>query len=213
MKRSGMALVEIGLALLTGIGKIIFMDRLNWRLPYISVVIIGWLSYILWQRKRNPDQLVRWGFQRDHFWGVAKRVAWFGVLAVAIFMVIGFIQNSLQWTWHLFPILLIYPLWGVFQQFMVISLVVGNWQDMNQTGKRSAPILLLAATLFALVHYPHGWLMGGTFVLALFYGAIFLKERNIYVLGILHGWLGAVFFYTVLGRDPFQEVFGKYFTE
>ncbi len=48
MKLSGKAIVEIGFAFLTGIGKIIFMDMLNWRLPYISVVIIGWLSYILW---------------------------------------------------------------------------------------------------------------------------------------------------------------------
>jgi uncharacterized protein len=44
-----------------------------------------------------------------------------------------------------------------------------------------------------------------------FYHAIQLKERNIYVLGLFHGWLGGFFYYMVLGRDPFLEVFGKVF--
>ncbi|HEU5148393.1 MAG TPA: hypothetical protein VFT90_16820 [Chryseosolibacter sp.] len=60
------------------------------------------------------------------------------------------------------------------------------------------------------LHYPFYWLMIGTFLLALFYGYVFLRLRNVYVMGILHGWLGAVFFYTVVGRDPFAEVFGTY---
>jgi len=44
-----------------------------------------------------------------------------------------------------------------------------------------------------------------TFVLALVYG--YLKERNIYVLGFFHGWLGAICFYTIVDRDPFVEIF------
>jgi membrane protease YdiL (CAAX protease family) len=50
----------------------------------------------------------------------------------------------------------------------------------------------------------------GNFILALFYGYVYLKVRNIWVLGLFHGWLGALFFYTVVNRDPFIEVFGKY---
>jgi uncharacterized protein len=53
--------------------------------------------------------------------------------------------------------------------------------------------------------------MLGTFILALLYGYIYLRSRNLYVLGLFHGWLGALFFYTVVGRDPFAEVFGKLF--
>jgi large-conductance mechanosensitive channel len=202
--------IEIALAIITAIGKIIFMDILNWRLPFISIVILGWVIYILWQRKRHPDRLIQWGFRTDNWLGVCKRVLPFAILAIGAFFVIGLANNSIQWTWHIFPILLIYPLWGILQQFLVISLVAGNLQDFNAHKKRSGLIILGASTLFALVHYPHEWLMGGTFLLALFYGYIFLKDHNIYVLGILHGWLGALFFYTVLNRDPFNEVFSKY---
>jgi len=43
----------------------------------------------------------------------------------------------------------------------------------------------------------------------LLYGYIYLRSRNVYVLGLFHGWLGGLFFYTVVGRDPFIEIFGK----
>ncbi len=203
-------IIEIAFAVLTAIGKVIFMDMLNWRLPFISIVIIGWISYILWQRKHHPERLKQWGFRLDTIGSVCKLVWPFAILAVCAFVAVGLWNNSIQWTWHIFPILLIYPLWGILQQFLVIALVAGNLQDFDEHKQRTPFILLGASTLFALIHYPHVWLIGGTFLLALFYGYVFLKERNIIVLGVLHGWLGALFFYTVLNRDPFIEVFGKY---
>ena len=87
--------------------------------------------------------------------------------------------------------------------------MAGNLQDFENQ-KISKPIIIfLTAMLFGVVHYPYYWLMLGTFVLALFYGFIYLKERNVYVMGLFHGWLGGLFFYTVVNRDPFTEVFGK----
>ncbi len=213
MNRQRQKIIEIAFAVLTAVGKIIFMDVLNWRLPFISIVILGWVLYILWNRNHAPDRILHWGFRTDNWLRVAKRVMPFAILAVGSFVVIGFVNHSIQWTWHLLPILMIYPLWGILQQFLVIALVAGNLQDLDAHKKKSGLIIFGASTLFALIHYPHAWLIGGTFLLALFYGYVFLKERNIYVLGILHGWLGALFFYTVLNRDPFMEVFGKYLNE
>jgi membrane protease YdiL (CAAX protease family) len=88
--------------------------------------------------------------------------------------------------------------------------VAGNLKDMQRGRFSNAVIIFLTALLFGLLHYPFYWLVLGTFILALFYGYVYLKARNVYVLGIFHGWLGALFFYTVVGRDPFQEVFGKF---
>ena len=84
-------------------------------------------------------------------------------------------------------------------------------QDLKGQPLPRAIIILLAALLFSLVHYPFTWLMIGTFGLALLYGWIYLKERNLYVLGLFHGWLGGLFYYTVVDRDPFLEMFGKLF--
>jgi membrane protease YdiL (CAAX protease family) len=77
--------------------------------------------------------------------------------------------------------------------------------------KLNQPLIIgITALLFGFVHYPDLWLMLGTFVLALVYGFVYLRQRNVFVLGLIHGWLGALFYYTVVNRDPFMEVFGKY---
>lgn len=102
-----------------------------------------------------------------------------------------------------------YPIWGTIQQFLIIGLVAGNLNEMDRGHSNNALILIATAVLFAGVHYPERWLILGTFVLALFYGYIYFRQRNVYVMGILHGWLGALFYYTVVDRDPFIGVFGK----
>jgi membrane protease YdiL (CAAX protease family) len=133
----------------------------------------------------------------------------FGILSLIIFIGVGLYQDTIKITWHIIPILILYPIWGIVQQFLLIALTVGNLQDYNNSTFNKGFIVVLSALLFALIHYPFGWLILGTFILAMLYGLIYLKERNIYALGIFHGWLGALFFYTVVGRDPFIETFGQ----
>jgi membrane protease YdiL (CAAX protease family) len=202
---------EILLAFATGIGKLVFMDWLNWKFPFIVVIIFLW-SYYVWRRfKQDPTVLQKWGFRWDNFGKVIRLMLPFGILAVVSSLVVGYWRDTLNLTWHIIPILILYPIWGVIQQFLVISLVAGNLYDLTLKGWSDLLVVFVAALLFGLVHYPYLWLMGATFVLALFYGYIFLRERNVYAMGLYHGWLGAIFFYTVVGRDPFMEVLGKYF--
>lgn len=152
-----------------------------------------------------------WGFRTDNFKSVLKKVLPFGITVVLIYIPIGIFRHSINVTWHIIPILVLYPIWGIIQQFLLIALTAGNLQDRKGNTWSNTLIILLAAVLFAIVHYPFIWLIPGTFVLALFYGWVYLKERNIFVLGIFHGWLGGIFFYTIMNRDPFLETFGKLF--
>jgi uncharacterized protein len=204
------AILEISLAVVTAIGKFVFMDWLNWKFGFIVAMILMWSLYIKWRYRQNRHVLRQWGFQWDNFITVVKLMLPFGILAVVLSVVIGYWQGTINLTWHIIPILILYPLWGTIQQFLVISLVAGNLHALNLKGLNKTMIIALAAILFGLVHYPYGWLMVGTFFLALFYGYVFLKARNVYAMGLFHGWLGAIFFYTVVGRDPFMEVMGKY---
>jgi membrane protease YdiL (CAAX protease family) len=200
--------LEISAVILTAIGKFIFMDYLNQRFVFVSVAIISWVIYIFIRQKEQPGILKYWGFRTDNFQVVAKRVLPFGVAAVIVFMAIGIYRGTLNITWHILPILILYPVWGVIQQFLLIALTAGNLQDIKGQHLKKWTIILLSAVLFGAIHYPWMWLMAGTFILALFYGFIYFRERNIYVLGLFHGWLGALFYYTVVGRDPFLEMFG-----
>ncbi|GAB5401345.1 MAG: hypothetical protein Aureis2KO_29300 [Aureisphaera sp.] len=198
---------EILGVILTALGKFIFMDFLNWRFPYVATAVLIWLVYILYRKRQTPGILKYWGFRTDNFKKALTWVMPFGAFSIMVFFVIGFWQGSIHVTWHILPILITYPIWGTIQQFLLISLVTGNSKDSNLFGLKNWQIILGSAVLFSVVHYPSLWLMLGTFLLALFYGFVFLKERNVYVLGIFHGWLGAIFYYTVVGTDPFADTF------
>jgi hypothetical protein len=202
-------IAEILAVLFTGIGKFIFMDLLNWKLVFITAAIAGWAFYIAFRHYQSKEILRYWGFRTDNLKTVALRVLPFGVLSVMTFFVVGYLQGTLNLSWHVLPVLIIYPIWGTIQQFLLIGLVAGNCQDFTGFSIPEAVILPASALLFAGVHYPDHWLILATFLLALFYGYIYLKARNVYILGLFHGWLGGLFYYTVVNRDPFTEVFGK----
>jgi len=204
-------ILEIAAVVLTATGKFIFMDYLNWRFLFVSVAIVSWTAYIVYRNKTKPGILKHWGFRTDNFKTVLKMVLPYGLFSVILFMGIGLYRGTININSHIIPILILYPVWGIIQQFLLIAIVAGNMQNLKGTSWNKKIIILLAALLFAAVHYPFVWLMLATFVLALFYGSIYLRERNIYVLGLFHGWLGAIFYYTVMNRDPFLEMFGKLF--
>jgi uncharacterized protein len=203
-------ILEISAVILTALGKFIFMDYLHWRLPFIATAIIFWTCYVIYRSKTKPGITKYWGFRTDNFNRVVKTILPFGAVCLIIFIGVGLYQETINITWHIIPILILYPIWGIIQQFLLIALTTGNLQDYNNSGFNRTFIIILSALLFGLIHYPYLWLMLGTFVLAIFYGRIYLKERNIYVLGIFHGWLGGLFFYTVIDRDPFIETFGTF---
>jgi uncharacterized protein len=41
--------------------------------------------------------------------------------------------------------------------------------------------------------------------MALIYTMLYIKFRNLWVLGIFHGWLGCFFYFFVLHRDSWLE--------
>src|SRR5688572_6927360 len=174
-------ILEISAVILTAIGKFLFMDYLNWRFPFIAAAIIFWTSYIIYSNRTKAGVIKYWGFRTDNFKRVMRKVLPVGLLSVIAFSCIGVYQGTINITWHIIPILILYPIWGIIQQFLLIALTAGNLQDLKGYNLNKGIIILLSALLFASVHYPFIWLIIGTFILAIFYGLIYLNERNIYV--------------------------------
>lgn len=197
---------EIIAVTITALAKFLFYDLLDQRLIFILMMFAFWGFYIIKRIKQSPGSLKLWGFRTDNFKSVLKKVLPFAVISIAGCIAIGYYRDTINVHWHIVPLLFLYPIFGTLQQFLLMALVAGNLQDLNRF--RNHTIILLSSTLFGLLHYPYWWLVIGTFLLALFYSYIYLKSRNLYVLGILHGWLGAIFYYTVVDKDPFIEVFG-----
>jgi membrane protease YdiL (CAAX protease family) len=202
---------EITAVLLTAVGKLVFMDVLHWKLFFIILSILAWAGYVIFQSRKAPGILWYWGFRTDNFKEVIIKILPFGIVSLIAFFVVGYYQGTMNLNWNIIPILILYPIWGIVQQLLVIGLVGGNLQDMKEIRINKFVIIALTALLFGLVHFPFYWLMAATFFLALLYGFIYLKSRNLYVLGLFHGWLGCLFYYTVLDRDPFAEIFGNLF--
>ncbi|NRB83720.1 MAG: CPBP family intramembrane metalloprotease [Winogradskyella sp.] len=202
--------LEIFGVVLTGTGKFVFVDYLNWRLSFVLVTIILWSAYVFFRFKKDKHALKDWGFRTDNFKSISKFLLPFVVISMILFWVIGYLQGTINLTWHIIPLLITYPIWGSIQQFLTIALLAGNLKDLKAAKINKTLIIFITAVFFSIIHYPVGWLMAGTFVLALFYGYIYLKVKNIYALGMVHGWLGAIFYYTVVNQDPFADVFLKF---
>ena len=117
-------------------------------------------------------------------------------------------HSSLSFHWHMIPLLLFYPVWGLIQQFLVQALVAGNLSGTS--GVVGAPwfVTIVCAGLFAVVHLPDLVLAICTFLLGLAFTPIYLKWRNLWPLGIYHGWLGVFVYFWVLNRDPWLEMLG-----
>jgi membrane protease YdiL (CAAX protease family) len=199
--------LEIAAVLLTGMGKFVFVDGLGAKLPFIVAAILGWGAYVYLRHHRQPGILAYWGFRTDSFRRSFLQLLPLATAAVLLFAGVGYATGKWVLSWHLLPVLLLYPVWGVIQQFLVVGLVAGNLHDY--AGRRLPPVAVTGSTavLFSAVHWRARLLVAGTFVLAVVYVVVYLRRRNLWALGLYHGWLGGFFYFLVLGRDPWQEVF------
>jgi hypothetical protein len=149
----------------TAAGKFVFMDYLNWRFAFAATAIVAWSIYVICRYRTETNILKYWGFRTDNFTLVVRKILSVGALAVIAFFAIGFYRNTINLTWHIIPILILYPIWGIVKQFLLIALTVGNLRDLKGKHLNNWAIVLFSALLFSCVHYPFGWLMAGTFLL------------------------------------------------
>lgn len=112
---------EIVAVLVTATGKFVFMDCLEWKLPFILVAILGWSTYVLKRQRQVPDIIKYWGFRFDNFRQVLRIVLPFGITSVIMFVVIGFYLDTVNITWHIIQFYY-YILFGVlFNNFLSLA--------------------------------------------------------------------------------------------
>jgi hypothetical protein len=193
--------------LLTGASHLVFESLLGAKAIFIPVASLLWAAYLVRRVRAEPEVLRTWGFRTDNLLrsfrvvGAVSAVAALGVGGLAFYL-----GNSL-WTKSLLVMFLLYPAWGLVQQFLLQALVARNVAELTRS--RLAAVLI-AAALFGAVHAPDWLLCGLTFVLALLFVPLYLRERNLYPLGLFHGWLGAMAYIGILGRDPWAEILAEF---
>ncbi|MDI3520109.1 MAG: protease family protein [Anaerophaga sp.] len=197
---------EILSVVLTGLLKYVLMDWLELRVFYIFSVCLFWTLYILKRYQVNRDILRDWGFRKPGFKRTLRFCLPFTVVTlISIFGYEIFYNNGFL-KWNLVPVLALYPLWGIIQQFLMISVIAGNMRAVSSLNMSDNHLILVVSLLFSIVHYPDLILMAFTFVMELFFISAYFRWRNLWALGILHGWLGGLFLYLVVHRDLWREL-------
>jgi len=55
----------------------------------------------------------------------------FAVVMVAAIVWYGIAYNAIFLNWHVIPVFVFYPAWGIIQQFLMVALVAGNLQAIK----------------------------------------------------------------------------------
>ncbi len=197
------ALLEASAVIATGLLHLFFEEALHAKGPFILLAGLCWGTYLFLSIRKNPRLPVQWGFGKTGLGPASLRAGGILLAGAVLLALAGLLRGTLSWNPHLLLILLLYPAWGLLQQFLLQALLARNL-DLLLPSRRAA--VLLASFLFAGVHLPDFLLAGATLLLALLFVPIYLRYRNLYPLGVVHGVLGALAYYWVLGRDPWMEI-------
>ncbi len=196
--------IELSLVLLTVVAKFIMVDWLALKFWFVMIAGLLWLGYLVYHVLRMSSRIKEWGFRKSGFKDTLRFLLPWALLCTTAFIILGVLNGHILWSWHLVPVLILYPLWGLVQHYLLIGLTVSSVQILYPQIPGQA-LITLSGCLFGAVHLPQWELATVTFVLAAVYTWLFIKYKNLWALGLFHGWLGAFFYYFVLGRDAWME--------
>ena len=194
---------EIVAVVATGVVYLVFENVLHLKLPFLAVCVAGWAIYLGTRVISDRRVLRDWGFRRDTFAGSAAACAVFFVIAA------GGILAWRAWRGWITPppstalLFLVYPVWGLMQQFFIQSLVAGN---LERLGAPRAAVVPIAAILFGLAHAPDVPLMALCAGAGLAWTSIFLRFPNLVPISLTHAWLGSLAYLMILERNPWAEM-------
>jgi hypothetical protein len=168
---------------------------------YNFVAAAGFVVYFIWRAAARDGMLREWGLRRDNFLPALRANLCFGVTATLLMLAYGLTAGTLPVPSEFWLALLLYPGWGIAQQFALQNLVARNLTELVPY-----PLLraISAAVLFSAAHYPRLALMGLVFPAAMAFVLIYQRWPNLWAVGLVHGWLAAPALYIVLEENPLR---------
>lgn len=196
---------EVGALIVTGGLHLVFESLLRAKMIFMPLAVVFWLAYLAKRLAREKGLLREWGFRRDNLGEAFKLATVAFILCLAAIAILTWALGHSLRDPRMLPIAVVYPIWGLAQQFLLQALLAANVRRL--TGSAVAATIV-AATLFGAVHAPDWTLCGLTFSLALLFVPLYLRVPNLWPLGLFHGWLGTLAYYGVLGRDAWAAFLG-----
>lgn len=196
-------LIEALIFLVFALLYVLFNKAISGRYYFIIPVIVLCGASLRRDYRADKSILKTYGLRTDNLKEAAGlSAAFFVPAAIAILAIFPFTDNPAPPPYFYFTILL-YPLWGLAQQFMFQSFFHSRLLKLGL-----APwSILICALVFTLVHLNSEKLLIFAFIGGLSFSYLFYRCPNILPLGIAHGILGAMVYYLLLGKDPLQKFF------
>jgi membrane protease YdiL (CAAX protease family) len=203
---SARAITELGAVAATGIGHLA-SSAVDATKVFIPLASAAWGGYVIYRARTEPGYLADKGLGRSG-WKGALRNASLAALGGLAGMASIAATSDRRITLHrdMIPLLLLYPTWGIVQQFLVQGLVAKNLSEAS--GWLGSPYVVtpITAAAFGAVHMPSTELAAGTFAIGMTYTPLYLKHRNVFPLGLYHGWMGVFYYFWILERNPWLYV-------
>ncbi len=198
---------ELFAVLITAVLKFLVMDWLNQRTVFIAAICTFWLIYILIRISSDKNILKYWGFKKQHF----KESALFLVPSVGLCLLgsslYGYLWNNQTYSLYMLPVFILYPLWGTIQQFLMLGIISKGLRNLLPKKSNKYIVTFIVSFIFSLIHYPSLFLMGAAFFMEVLFISVYFKWRNLWSIGIAHGWMALFLIHFILKRDLWAELF------
>jgi hypothetical protein len=193
---------EFSAVVATVAAKFLVWNLLGWGFVFITAALLFWAGYAGFRYRTDRSILATWGFSSKGVGKSLRMIAPFGAAGIGFCIVYGVFSDGAVVHPTLFLLLVLYPPWGTVQQFLVVTMGARNVVALG--GERATPraAALVGAVGFALVHVPLWPLVAATFALGLVTTQVYLRAGNLWVTGVFHGWFATLFYFLVLGEDP-----------
>ena len=195
---------EVAAVVLTGAGHLILTTWLGKQMVFTISAILFWICFVGIRVHRDRSVLRRWGFRSEGFRQSVRMLLPFGVAAALAMVGYGLLAGTWIFTWRIFLLLVLYPPWGLVQQFLVVGLLAGN---LRKDGRLPDwVIILVISLLFAAIHLPSIPLVVAAGLMVAVTVPVYFGAGNLYALGLFHGWIATLAYFFVLGIDPFTDL-------
>ncbi|MBK6473736.1 MAG: hypothetical protein IPF95_03385 [Flavobacteriales bacterium] len=77
-------------------GKFVFMDFLDLKFLFISVIILAWTVYVVREARTDPPRLKAWGYRTDNLRASIKTLLPFALVSLVACIGIGAYNGTLN---------------------------------------------------------------------------------------------------------------------
>ncbi len=156
------------------------------------------LGLVVWSQWQRGETLTDLGLTMINFSRAMRLLAWPLLIAGGVMVAIGKVNGSLHLYKNFTTALLLLPLSGIAQQYLLQSFIhrrlrqaLGLESDGHQNGEhwRRTLAITLTAAIFSLVHAPNMMLMLLTAIGGIVWSLVFDRASNIIAPGLTHGMM------------------------